>query len=82
MDVAVIGCGHVADVHLKVYKSMKNVNVVGACDLNLELAKDTARKFRLKAVFRCMHMIYLCASNNYAHKRKIFRKMLRGCALV
>lgn len=51
MNVAVIGCGHVADVHLKVYKNIKKVNIVGVCDLNLELAKHTARKFGVKKVF-------------------------------
>jgi len=51
MNVGIIGCGHIANAHLKVYENMKNVNVVGVCDLNLELAKDTARKFGLKNVF-------------------------------
>jgi len=52
MNIGIIGCGHIANAHLKVYENMKNVNIVGVCDLNLELAKDTARKFRLKNVFR------------------------------
>lgn len=51
MDVAVIGCGHIADVHMKIYKSLKNVNIVGVCDLNIEAAKRSARKFGVDKVF-------------------------------
>jgi predicted dehydrogenase len=51
MKVGLIGCGGIADTHLKVFKSMKNVNVVGVCDLNLGKAKDVARKFRIEKIF-------------------------------
>ena len=52
MKVGLIGCGDIANMHLKVFKSMKNVNVVGVCDLNLERAKDAARRFKVEKVFR------------------------------
>ena len=51
MDVGLIGCGDIANTHMKVFKSLKNVNVVGVCDLNLEKAKDIARKFMVKKIF-------------------------------
>lgn len=51
MNVGLIGCGQISNIHLKVFKSLKNVNVVGVCDLNLERAKDTAHKFGIEKIF-------------------------------
>ena len=52
MNVGLIGCGGIAKVHMRVYKSMRNVNVVGVCDLNLERAKYLAQKFKVKKIFQ------------------------------
>jgi len=52
MEVGLIGCGGIAKVHMQVYKSMRNVNVVGLCDLNLEKAKDLAQRFKIEKVFQ------------------------------
>jgi len=52
MKVGLIGCGGIANLHLKVFKIMKNVDIVGVCDLKLEKAKDTARRFKVKKIFR------------------------------
>lgn len=52
MKVGIIGCGHIANAHLKVYKNLKNVDVVGVCDLNLELAKKTSSRFGVKNVYK------------------------------
>ena len=52
VNVGLIGCGGIANLHMKVFKSMKNVNVVGVCDLNTERAKETAHKFKVEKVFK------------------------------
>ncbi|MHC3128457.1 MAG: Gfo/Idh/MocA family oxidoreductase [Candidatus Bathyarchaeota archaeon] len=52
MKVGIIGCGHIANAHLKVYKNLKNVNIVGVCDLNLDLAKETAHRFGVENVYK------------------------------
>jgi predicted dehydrogenase len=36
---------------MKVFKNLQNVNVVGVCDLNLERAKDIARRFKVNKTF-------------------------------
>ena len=51
MKVGLIGCGGIAPAHIKVYQSMKNIKVVGVCDLNLEKAKNLATKFRIEKTF-------------------------------
>jgi predicted dehydrogenase len=52
INVGLIGCGGIANLHLRVFKSMKNVNVVGVCDLNLDRAKETAAKFKVEKAFK------------------------------
>lgn len=52
MNVGLVGCGGIANIHMKVLKNIENVKVVGVCDLNLERAKDIARRFRVEKIFR------------------------------
>lgn len=51
MNVGLIGCGGIADLHMKVYRHLKNVNIAGVCDLNLERAKHLANKYKVEKTF-------------------------------
>jgi predicted dehydrogenase len=51
MDVGLIGCGGIADIHMGAYKRIKNVKVVALCDLDLRKAKSLANKFGVEKVF-------------------------------
>jgi predicted dehydrogenase len=51
MKVGIIGCGGIAPLHLKAFKSFRDVEVVGLCDLNLERAKKLAAKFKIEKTF-------------------------------
>lgn len=51
MRVGIIGCGGIAPAHIRVYKSLKGVKVVGLCDLNIEKAKNLAMKFNIKNIY-------------------------------
>ena len=51
MKVGIIGCGGIAPVHIQVYRRLKDVEVVGLCDLNLERAKNLAAKFQVEKTF-------------------------------
>jgi len=51
MRVGLIGCGGIAPSHIRVYRSLKNVEVVGLCDLNLKKAKDLATEFQIEKTF-------------------------------
>lgn len=51
MKIGVIGCGGIAPAHIAAYKSLKNVEVVCLCDLNLDKAKNLAAKFKIKKTY-------------------------------
>ncbi len=51
MNVGIIGCGGIAPTHIKVYRSLKDVNIVGLCDLNIDRAKNLAAKFKIKKTY-------------------------------
>jgi predicted dehydrogenase len=51
MKVGLIGCGGIANIHMKAYERMEDVEVVAFCDLNLDRAKSLAKKFRGEKVF-------------------------------
>jgi predicted dehydrogenase len=51
MNVGLIGCGGIAPSHLKVYKNLKDVNVVAVCDLNVEKAKYLASQYKIENYF-------------------------------
>ena len=51
MNVGLIGCGGIAGAHIQAYQRIRNVKVVGVCDLNLEKAKKLATKFRIEKIF-------------------------------
>ena len=51
MNVGLIGCGGIANIHMQVYKNMKNVKVVGVCDLNLKRARDLANRYKVEKTF-------------------------------
>jgi len=51
MNVGLIGCGGIANLHMKVFKSIEKVNVLGVCDLNLDRAKTVAHTFGIDRVF-------------------------------
>ena len=51
MKVGVIGCGDIAPQHIQVYKHLKDVELVGLCDLNLERAKSLAKRFHVENIF-------------------------------
>jgi len=51
MKVGIVGCGGIAPYHISAYKKLKNVEVVGLCDLNLERAKTLAAEFGVRNTY-------------------------------
>jgi predicted dehydrogenase len=48
LKVGIVGCGLIAKLrHIPAYKKMKNVEIRAVCDLNEEIAKSTAEKFKI-----------------------------------
>lgn len=44
--IGVIGVGHLGSIHAKVYSKLKNVELVGVCDCNLEKVLEIGKKYR------------------------------------
>jgi UDP-N-acetylglucosamine 3-dehydrogenase len=51
MKVGIIGCGGIAPLHIRVYKNMKDVEIAGLCDLNLERAKSLATRYKIPKTY-------------------------------
>jgi len=47
INVAVVGCGYVADGHLKAWRKSQRANVVAISDLNEKLARQTAEFWKI-----------------------------------
>jgi predicted dehydrogenase len=58
MKVGLIGCGGIAPMHIKVYKRLKDVEVVGLCDLNLDRAKRLAAEFKVENTYSNYHDLF------------------------
>jgi len=52
MNVGLIGCGRVAELHICAYKHIPEVNVVAVSDVNIEKAKTFAQKYHVQRVFK------------------------------
>ena len=51
MNVALIGCGRVAHIHMDAYKAMRKVNVVAVSDVDINRAKSFAEPYKISKVF-------------------------------
>jgi UDP-N-acetylglucosamine 3-dehydrogenase len=51
MKVGIIGCGGISPLHIKIYKKLKDTEVVGLCDISLDRAKNLASKFGIKNTY-------------------------------
>jgi len=51
IKVAVIGVGHLGQYHAKVYKSLKNVELVGISDINKERADEIAKTYKTNVYY-------------------------------
>ncbi|MEM1718911.1 MAG: Gfo/Idh/MocA family oxidoreductase [Thermosphaera sp.] len=46
LNIAVVGCGHISEEHLKAWKNL-NANIVAVCDTNIYLARSKAEKWKI-----------------------------------
>ena len=52
MDIGLIGCGRVSELHMCAYRHIPEANVVAVSDINLEKAKAFAQKYSVKKAFK------------------------------
>jgi len=47
MNVAIVGCGWIAQEHLKIWRKLSGISVIAVCDLNEKAAIRTARAWKI-----------------------------------
>ncbi|MEM2522666.1 MAG: Gfo/Idh/MocA family oxidoreductase [Candidatus Bathyarchaeia archaeon] len=51
VNVGLIGCGRVSEIHMNAYKNIPEVNVVAVSDINVERAKAFTQKYKIPKVY-------------------------------
>ncbi|MBN2851350.1 MAG: Gfo/Idh/MocA family oxidoreductase [Clostridia bacterium] len=51
INIAIIGCGNISNVHTSSYQKNHLVNIAAACDINEERAKEYCRKYNIPAYY-------------------------------
>ena len=51
MKVVLVGCGHIADTHLRLLRMIRGITVPAVCDLDLTRARQVAKRHRISDVY-------------------------------
>jgi len=51
LNVGLVGCGRVSDIHMNAYKNIPEANVIAIADINLDRARAFAQKWRIPKVY-------------------------------
>jgi len=51
INVGLVGCGRVSEIHINAYKNIPEVNVIAVSDINLERAKAFAQKHKIPKAY-------------------------------
>lgn len=51
MNIGLVGCGRVSEIHMNAYKNISEAKVVAVSDINLERAKAFAQKYKIGKVY-------------------------------
>ena len=51
VSAAIVGCGMIAESHLKILEAMPNATVLAVCDANIETARALAKKYKILHVY-------------------------------
>ena len=57
MDIGLIGCGRVAELHTGAYKRIPDVNIIAVSDIKMEKAKTFSEKFGVERYFEDYHKL-------------------------
>ena len=50
MNVGLVGCGRVSEIHMNTYKNIPEANVIAISDINIDRAKAFAQKYGIKKI--------------------------------
>lgn len=60
INVAIIGCGFVSNMHLEVWRRIPYARVLGICDTNREALENTARNWKISSKFTSVSALKNC----------------------
>jgi predicted dehydrogenase len=90
MRVGIVGCGHISNQHLRQLNSMKDIELVGVCDLNMERAKFIAKQFKIANAYQhlstflrdCTPQVVHILTPPQLHKELALEAMNAGCHVL
>lgn len=60
MNIGLIGCGRVSEIHMSAYNNIPEANVIAVSDINLDRAKAFSQKYNIKNVYNdCSKLLEL-----------------------
>lgn len=51
LRVGIVGCGHIANIHIRALKRSGNCRITSICDLNRDRAESFAKKYNIQGVY-------------------------------
>jgi predicted dehydrogenase len=51
MNIGLVGCGRVSEIHMKAYRNIPEANVIAVSDINIERAKAFAQKHKISKAY-------------------------------
>ena len=51
MDIGLVGCGRVSDIHMNAYKNIPEANVIAVSDIKIDRAKTLAQKYHIERAY-------------------------------
>lgn len=54
LNVAIVGCGYVANGHIEAWRKIRDARIAAVCDLNEDLARNTINQWRIPAYYKSL----------------------------
>jgi len=54
LNIAIVGCGYVADGHIEAWRKISDARIAAVCDLNEELAKNTINQWKIPTYYKSL----------------------------
>src|ERR671930_1007024 len=67
LQVAIVGCGKVADQHVQAIKRISDTKIVGLCDRELMMAKQLGERTQVTACFTDLHEMLRTTKPDVVH---------------
>jgi predicted dehydrogenase len=90
MRVAILGCGHISEQHVRTLKNIPTVELVGVCDLDRNHAKSLAERHRIPEIYDdiddllpgCNPDIVHILTPPKTHRPLVIRVLEAGCNVL